>query len=225
MAIEKELIVAKRPKSSVSESLKIIRTNLQFSSVDQKIKSILVTSSFPGEGKSFIAANLAVAYAQVGTKVLLVDCDLRRGRQHKIFGYENEHGLSNLLIDDIKNKHEEYIQKTEIKNLSVLTSGTVPPNPSKLISSSRNARLMGLLNEKYDLVIYDGVPTIGLADTLILADLVDKIVIVSAYKKTPIEKLENTKKILENFKEKIAGVVFNQVPGNENSYYDDYYSA
>jgi len=225
MAIEKELIVAKRPKSSVSESLKIIRTNLQFSSVDQKIKSILITSSFPGEGKSFVAANLAVAYAQVGTKVLLVDCDLRRGRQHKIFGYDNESGLSNLLIDDIKNKYDEYIKKTEIKNLSVLTSGTVPPNPSKLISSSRNARLMGLLNEKYDLVIYDGVPTIGLADTLILADLVDKIVIVSAYKKTPIEKLENTKKTLEKFKDKIAGVVLNQVPGNENSYYDDYYSA
>lgn len=222
--MRKELIVANRPKSSVSESLKIIRTNLQFSAVDQKIKSIMVTSSIPGEGKSFTAANLAVAYAQVGTKVLLVDCDMRRGRQHEIFEFDNENGLSNLLIDDIKNNYNEYIKKTEVKNLSVLTSGTVPPNPSKLISSTRNARLMEILEEKYDLVIYDGVPTIGLADTLILAEHVDKIVIVSAYKKTPIELLENTKKSLEKFKDKIAGVILNKVPSSESSYYDSYYS-
>ena len=106
-----ELIVATNPKSSIAEAIKTIRTNLQFSSVDDKVKSILVTSSFSGEGKSFVTSNLAVAFAQAGTKVLIVDCDLRRGRQHNIFHVENLEGLSNLLIDDVEKKYKHYIKK------------------------------------------------------------------------------------------------------------------
>ena len=94
-----ELIVANNPKSSIAEAIKNIRTNLQFSSVDEKVKTILITSSISGEGKSFIASNLAVAFAQAGTKVLIVDCDMRRGRQHTIFHIENIVGSSNLLTD------------------------------------------------------------------------------------------------------------------------------
>lgn len=222
--MKKELIVAYRPKSGISEALKIIHTNLQFSSIDEKVKSILVTSSIPGEGKSFISANLAVIYAQVGIKVLIVDCDMRRGRQHEIFNVSNEKGLSNLLIDNIKDSYNDYIKKTEIKNVSVLPRGTVPPNPSKLLSSERNAKLVEVLEEKYDIVIYDGVPVGGLVDSIIVADLVDKIVIVSAYKETPIEYLQNTRRALDKFKDKIAGVVLNKVPSKENNYYDNYYS-
>lgn len=218
-----ELIVATNPKSSIAEAIKTIRTNLQFSSVDDKVKSILVTSSFSGEGKSFVTANLAVAFAQAGTKVLIVDCDLRRGRQHNIFHVENLEGLSNLLIDDVEKKYKHYIKKTRYENIYVLPMGIVPPNPSELLASDKNKQLVEILAKNYDLVIYDGVPVGGLTDSIIMADLVDKIVIVSAYKQTPIELLNNTKKSLEKFSDKIAGVVLNKYPATKDHYYSNYY--
>ena len=218
-----ELIVATNPKSSIAEAIKTIRTNLQFSSVDDKVKSILVTSSFSGEGKSFVTSNLAVAFAQAGTKVLIVDCDLRRGRQHNIFHVENLEGLSNLLIDDVEKKYKHYIKKTRYENIYVLPMGIVPPNPSELLASDKNKQLVGILAKNYDLVIYDGVPVGGLTDSIIMADLVDKIVIVSAYKQTPIELLNNTKKNLEKFSDKIAGVVLNKYPATKDHYYSNYY--
>jgi len=221
--MDKELIVASRPKSGLSEALKIVRTNLQFAAVDQKIKNLLITSSIPGEGKSFISANLAVAFSQVGYKVLIVDCDMRRGRQHEVFKVDNEKGLSNLLIDEVKN-YNSYIKETEIKNVSVLPRGVVPPNPTKLLSSDRMKEVVSALEKKYDLVIYDGTPVGGLADSLIMADIIDKIVIVCAYKITPMKYLENTKRALEMFKDKVAGVVVNQVPAKKNNYYNNYYS-
>ena len=218
-----ELIVATNPKSSIAEAIKTIRTNLQFSSVDDKVKSILVTSSFSGEGKSFVTANLAVAFAQAGTKVLIVDCDLRRGRQHSVFHVENLEGLSNLLIDDVEKKYKHYIKKTRYENIYVLPMGIVPPNPSELLASDKNKQLVEILAKNYDLVIYDGVPVGGLTDSIIMADLVDKIVIVSAYKQTPIELLNNTKKNLEKFSDKIAGVVLNKYPATKDHYYSNYY--
>ena len=218
-----ELIVATNPKSSIAEAIKTIRTNLQFSSVDDKVKSILVTSSFSGEGKSFVTANLAVAFAQAGTKVLIVDCDLRRGRQHNIFHVENLEGLSNLLIDDVEKKYKHYIKKTRYENIYVLPMGIVPPNPSELLASDKNKQLVEILAKNYDLVIYDGVPVGGLTDSIIMADLVDKVVIVSAYKQTPIELLNNTKKNLEKFSDKIAGVVLNKYPATKDHYYSNYY--
>lgn len=218
-----ELIVATNPKSSIAEAIKTIRTNLQFSSVDDKVKSILVTSSFSGEGKSFVTANLAVAFAQAGTKVLIVDCDLRRGRQHNIFHVENLEGLSNLLIDDVEKKYKHYIKKTRYENIYVLPMGIVPPNPSELLASDKNKQLVEILAKNYDLVIYDGVPVGGLTDSIIMADLVDKIVIISAYKQTPIELLNNTKKNLEKFSDKIAGVVLNKYPATKDHYYSNYY--
>ncbi len=218
-----ELIVATNPKSSIAEAIKTIRTNLQFSSVDDKVKSILVTSSFSGEGKSFVTANLAVAFAQAGTKVLIVDCDLRRGRQHNIFHVENLEGLSNLLIDDVEKKYKHYIKKTRYENIYVLPMGIVPPNPSELLASDKNKQLVEILAKNYDLVIYDGVPVGGLTDSIIMADLVDKIVIVSAYKQTPIELLNSTKKNLEKFSDKIAGVVLNKYPATKDHYYSNYY--
>lgn len=218
-----ELIVASRPKSGISEAIKTIRTNLQFSSVDEPVKSILVTSSISGEGKSFVSANMAIAFAQAGNKVLLVDCDMRCGRQHNIFKIENNKGLSNLLLDDVTKKHKSYIKNTEIENLSVLPMGIVPPNPTELLASEKNRQLFEILKEKYDLIIYDGIPVLGLTDSLIMAGLVDKIVIVCAYKQTPMEYLKNTKKSLETFNDKIAGVVVNKMPSSKN-HYNSYYT-
>lgn len=220
----KELVVIRRPKSNISEAIKTIRTNITFSSVDKQTKSILVVSSIAGEGKSFISANLAVAFAQVGNKVLIVDCDMRKGRQHNIFGIENKFGLSTLLLRDVKKEYKDCIRSTAIKNVSVLPMGIVPPNPSELLASEKNKQLTQILREEYDIIIYDGLPVCGLTDSIIMADLVDKIMIVSAFKQTPVELLRNTKKSLEPFKEKICGVILNKVKSKNSHYYQGYYT-
>lgn len=214
-----ELIVDQDPKSAFSESIKNIRTNLQFSSIDTPLKNILVTSSTSGEGKSFVSANLAVAFAKLGSKVLIVDADMRLGRQHEIFNLSNNVGLSNLLIDDVEKSYAKYIQKTDIKNVSVLTRGIVPPNPSELLASDKCKQLVEILSSKYDLIIWDGVPITGLTDSLIMANLVDKIVVVCSYKKTPMELLQNSKNALANFSKKIAGVIVNRMPSTNSRYY------
>ena len=220
--MKSELIVDQNPKSPISEAIKNIRTNLQFSSVDGDVRNILVTSSTAGEGKSFISANLAIAFAKLGYKVLVVDSDLRLGRLHKVFNVSNEEGLSNLLLTDVSKKYNSFIKKTDIENVSILTRGVVPPNPSELLASDKNKQLIKLLSKKFDYIIWDGVPIMGLTDSRIMADLVDKIVIVAAYKLTPMELLKSTNGALDNFKNKIAGVVLNGVPMKGNHYY--YYS-
>ncbi len=222
-----DLVVASSPKSLISEGFRTLRTNLQFSTVDEELKTIAVVSSMQGEGKSFVSSNLACAFAQAGEKVLLIDCDMRRGRLHKVFNVSNENGFSNLLISDIKD-YDLYIQKTEIKNLSVLPMGAVPPNPAELLASSKNEKLMELFKDKYDIIIYDCVPVTGLTDSLIISKMVDKTVIVAASKMTPLELLQNTKKSLLNVGANVAGVVFNRVATDgsvyANKYYGKYYS-
>ena len=220
--MKNELIVHEKPKSNVSEAFKTIRTNLQFSSVDEEVKSILVTSSIPGEGKSFVSANLAVAFAQAGSKVLIVDCDLRRGRQHNIFKVNNNLGLSNLLIDNTDKKDEKYFHKTEIKNLFVLPRGIVPPNPSEILASDKNKNLVKILEKTFDMVIYDGPPVNGLADSIIMAGIVKKVIIVSSHKTTKMEQLQNTKRSLEKFENKIAGIIVNKMPVRKDRYYSYY---
>lgn len=222
-----DLVVASSPKALISEGFRTLRTNLQFSTVDEELKTIAVVSSMQGEGKSFVSSNLACAFAQAGEKVLLIDCDMRRGRLHKVFNVSNDGGFSNLLISDIR-EYENYIRKTEIKNLSVLPMGAVPPNPAELLASSKNEKLMEIFKDKYDIIIYDCVPVTGLTDSLIMAKLVDKTIIVSAAKLTPLELLQNTKKSLINVGANIAGVVFNRVETDgsiyANKYYGKYYS-
>lgn len=219
----KELVVFNKPKSSTSEAIRTLRTNLQFTFVDNSVNTIMITSSMPGEGKSFISANLAATFSMVNYKVLLIDCDLRKGRQSEIFNLSNEKGLSNLLIDDIKN-YKKYINKTEIDNLFVMTSGVVPPNPSELLGSEKNKELMETLKENYDLIIFDCPPLNCITDALVLTPLVSQAVIVSAYKKTPMDLLVNSKKSLEAVGVKISGVVLNKMEQNSNNhYYNKYY--
>ncbi|MDD3242020.1 MAG: CpsD/CapB family tyrosine-protein kinase [Bacilli bacterium] len=221
--MRKELILNNDPKSIISESIRTLRTNLQFSSVDKKIKSILVTSSIPSEGKSFVSANLAIAFAQTGSKVLLVDCDIRKGRQHYVFGYRSKLGLSNLLLEDVALEHSKYIQPTEIENLSVLFRGVVPPNPSELLNSEKNKELVSILKDEYDIIIFDSAPVNGLTDSLIMSSLVDGVVIVSSLKTTPVNLLEETKKSLENVNANIIGVIVNRVDNKSKKYYGHYY--
>ena len=222
--MKSDLVICSKPKGVTSEAIRTLRTNLQFSLIDDS-KVIMVTSSIPGEGKSFISANLAGAFSMVNKKVLLIDCDLRKGRQSKIFGISDDKGLSVLLLEDIKN-YKKYIHKTDIEGLDVLLNGIVPPNPSELLGSEKNAALLELLKKDYDIIILDCPPVSAVTDALVLSRLADKVVIVCAYKKTPLEMLNDTYKSLEAVKDKIAGVIINQVKyksGDKYYYYDRYY--
>ena len=217
-----DLVIYKRPKGSTAEAIRTLRTNLQFSLIDDN-KVIMITSSIPGEGKSFITSNLSGAFSMVNKKVLLIDCDLRRGRQAKTFGIKEDKGLSLLLLEDIKN-YRKYIYKTDIENLSILPNGIVPPNPSELLGSEKMKELMNELRKVYDIIIIDSPPVSAVTDALVIATLSDKIVIVCAYGKTPSDLLKETKKNLDSVSNKIAGVVINKMKREKNSkYYGDGY--
>ncbi len=217
-----ELVVANAPKAIVSENIKSLRTNLQFTAVDKKIKTILVTSTNAGEGKSFISSNLAISFAQADKKVLLVDCDLRKGRLHKLFGLTNTSGLSNLLASDTRN-FGKFVHTTKIKNLDVMTCGTYPPNPSELLASKKNKHLIKTLQEFYDVIIFDGAPVGGLADSVILASLMDETLIVVKDGNTTKNDLATAKDSLEKVGAEVAGIVFNMVNRKSSKYYNSYY--
>ena len=217
-----ELIVARSPKSIVSENIKSLRTNLQFTGIDSNIKTILVTSTNAGEGKSFVSANLAVSFAQAGNRVLLVDCDLRKGRVHKLFKILNTGGLSNLLAGSLKDTRT-FIRDTSVDNLDVLTCGTYPPNPSELLASQKNKKLIFNLRSHYDIVIFDGAPVGGLADSVILSSLVDETIVVVKDASTSKNDLIATREALERVGAKIAGVVFNMSSHRSSKYYNNYY--
>ena len=218
-----ELVIHSRPKSNISEDIRTIRTNLQFTSNIDNSKVLLVTSSVPGEGKSFISSNLAAAFAGTGETTLLIDSDMRLGRTHKIFGLSNKKGLSNLLVEKDNIDYQEYIKKTEIENLYVITRGTVPPNPSELLNSPNAKVITEFLRDKFDHVIFDGVPINGLPDSLIVANLVDKVIIVSSAGYTKIDELNDTKKALEKVDANIAGVVVNRASKTKRGKYSNYY--
>ena len=217
-----ELVVDELPNAAASESIRNLRTNLQFSAVDKSLNSVLVTSSIPSDGKSFVSANLAISFAQTGKKVLLIDCDLRKGRQHQIFNVSGRKGLSNLLIGDI-GEYNDYIVKTNIKNLSLLPRGTFPPNPSELLNSKKNKTFLDIVSKKYDIVILDGAPITGLSDSLILSSLVNQVLLVTSINHTPKTELNNAKKALNNIGAPIAGVVANNVTAKKGTYGGYYY--
>lgn len=226
MGTENEILVNDNPKSSFSESIKTIRTNLKFASIDNKIKSILITSPEPGDGKSFITANLATAFAQENKKILIVDADLRKGRQNRIFNLINDKngGYSNLImnIDEENLNYNNYIQHTHIRGVDLLTTGVLPPAPIELLSSANNKKTIEALEEKYDYVIFDCPPVLGLNDSIVMSKLMDANIIVVSKKKTKIEDLAEVKRIYEKANSKITGVVLNKVEQKTSSYYGYY---
>ena len=223
----KDLIVNKNPKSMFSEAIKTIRTNLAFSSLGDEMTVILNTSPEAGDGKSFISANLALAYADEGKKVLLIDCDLRKGRQHEIFNIDNSimHGYSNLILNYNKNtKLEEYIVKTENKKVFVIPTGPMPPNPVELLNSENNKELLESLRKDYDIIILDCPPVIGLSDTLVLTKYSDANIVIVSNKKTKLENLQRTQKAFEQIGSKITGVIVNKATSKDSDYYGYYYN-
>ena len=194
------------------------------------LKTVLITSTMPGEGKSWVSSNLAVTFAQAGKKVILVDADMRKGRQYSIFGETPRPGLSNYLSgvgfeEDAADSNGiyNYIRETEIDNLYLIVAGDIPPNPSELLSSSQMIDLLQKLKEEFDVVIVDGTPSQLVTDALILARLVDSTVIVTASKQT---KKEDLKKIVNNIKNiggDISGVIVNKIPISPKKYEQSYY--
>lgn len=222
-----ELIVNEEPKSPISECFKAFRTNVMFSIQNKKLNTILVTSGFMGEGKSFVSSNLAVAFASSGKKVILVDTDMRKGRVHKIFNVSNEQGLSTCLAKIAADGNlvniNEFIKESHIANLHIMTSGIVPPNPSELLSSTNMTRLLEALNRQYDVVICDGTPCMLVSDSIILSKMVDTTVIVTANKATKLDTLLKMKKSIEMVGGNISGAVINKMDISQKSYKNHYY--
>jgi len=223
--MEEEIIAYLQPKLPVSESFRTLRTNIQFTSIDKKVRTILVTSCFPGEGKSWVSSNLAITFAQTGKKVLLIDADMRKGRQNEIFKVKQMPGLSNILsMGDDENKGDDNIiigdsvQKTEVENLSIIAIGNMPPNPSELVSSNRMGDVLERLKYDFDIIILDGTPSSLVSDSIALSRIVDTTLIVSVAKKTPREQILKIKKAIENVGGKIGGLVLNKVPLKSSEY-------
>ncbi len=222
--IEARLITHFDPKSPVSEAYRTLRTNLQFSKVERDVKCILITSSGPKEGKSTTATNLAIAMAQSGQRVVLVDADLRRPVIHSIFDLDKDQGLTNFLMNT--NTFEEVILDTFQENLSIITSGVLPPNPSELLGSAKMEELIQSLREAFDIIVFDSPPIIAVTDAAILSTKVDGTLLVVSAGQTNKEVIQRSQTLLQNVDTKILGTVLNNVSlegGYGSSYYYYYY--
>lgn len=209
-------IVEKQPKSIAAESYRTLRTNIQYSSFDKEYKVIMVTSSEPGEGKSTTAGNLALCLAQGDKKVILVDCDLRKPSLHKKFKVSNIIGLSDVIIG--KEELVTAIHRYN-KNLVILTSGKIPPNPSEMLSSKTMTVLLEELKNNFDYIILDTPPVQAVTDSQILSTKSDGTIIVVKAERTKKDSVENSINLLKKVNANIIGTVLNGVDNSRNKYY------
>ncbi|CUO24895.1 MULTISPECIES: polysaccharide biosynthesis tyrosine autokinase [Clostridium] len=213
------LFVNESPKSLPSEAINILRTNLQFCNVNYNLKKILITSSSPSEGKSTIISNLGISMALTNKKVIIIDCDMRKPKIHRIFSLSNIIGLSHILSNQAE--LEECLQSSGINNLSILTAGVIPPNPSELISSNGMKILLDRLTSNFDFILIDSPPLPLVADSQALSTFVDGTIIITKLGYTTKSALLNTKEILDGLKTNVIGVVLNNSPldSSVNYYY------
>lgn len=227
--MKKEIITQSDPKSPISEVFRALRTNLQFMNRAAECQTILITSTVQAEGKSWISANLATTFAQTGAKTLLIDADMRKPRQHKIFQVANVPGLSNYLsgINDVGRRQEvkalDCIKDTGVDNLYLLPSGNIPPNPSELLMSDKTIEFIDEVTKNFEVVIFDGAPCLLVTDSTIISRLVDNTVLVTSYKYTKIDDLKEAKKRIIQVGGHIAGVVLNRVQISNKKYENKYY--
>ncbi|OOM75824.1 tyrosine-protein kinase YwqD [Clostridium puniceum] len=210
------LVVEDKPRSMEAESYRTLRTNIQYSSIDKEIKSIVVVSACPKEGKSTISGNLALSFEQNGKKVIIIDCDLRKPTIHRYFNISNLCGLSEVLIG--KKTLDSAIQEYR-PNLYILPSGKIPPNPAEMISSTMMSNLLEELKEEYDIVIIDSPPLQVVTDGQILSTKADGTLLVLKAGESKIESVKEAKNILNRVGANILGVVINRVSNNKNKYY------
>jgi capsular exopolysaccharide synthesis family protein len=214
------LVTLTSPRSPVSEAYRTLRTNLEFSSLDEPLKTMVATSPGPEEGKSTTLANLAVTLAQAEKRVILVDCDLRRPSQHEIFGLANEVGLTTMVVDEAAMRDPPLLE-TDVEGLRLLPSGPLPPNPSELIGSRRMAEIIGTLSERADIVLFDAPPVIAVTDAAVLASRVDGVLLVIKAGTTKRDHAKKAKALLEKVNAHVVGAVLNNVK-MDTSYYSYY---
>jgi non-specific protein-tyrosine kinase len=216
------LITSRSPRDPISEAYRVLRTNLSFSAVDENLSSVLVTSSSPGEGKSTTAANLAVVMAQTGKRVILVDADLRRPLQHKIFTVANNQGLTTAILDN-STPVTYHLQKSKLPELQVMTSGPIPPNPAELLNSQRMTQVLEDLQREADIIIFDTPPVLTVADASILAPRMNGTLMVVESGKTRRAALVQAVERLNNTNAHILGVVINKLNPKRLRGYGYYY--
>ena len=231
-------LIMKSPRSPISEAFRDMRTRVLFLSLNKPSGSFLITSANPNEGKSFTAANLAVVIAQAGYRTVLVDGDLRRPQQHEIFELSNKAGLSNMIMEaNAPGQHtrspapsslgdllDSVIQETHQVGLGVLTSGTIPPNPSELIGSSRMIAVIAALREKFDYLVMDSSPCLAVTDSLLLSSLSDSVIMVCSAKQTRGKNLKKAVERLVEVDANVVGVVLNRVAKITIGHYSYYHS-
>ena len=223
---QEPLITLSKPRMPVSESFRSLRTNLRFSGIDTPLHTLLVTSPSPGDGKSSIAANLATVIAQSDQDVVVVDGDMRRPMMHKLFKQSNRLGLSDYFIRTPE-KMNGVIKKTAVNRLSIITSGSLPPNPSELLSSTKMHEIIGLLTRHFDMVILDSPPLLAVTDAFVLAKSVDGVILVVDPKKTKRGAIFQAIEQLQRLDARLLGVVLNNIKVKRSSYYynrEYYYS-
>ena len=214
-------ITKKMPKSLSAEAYRSLRTSIKFSSVDKPIKTIVVTSSIPGEGKSTISGNLAITLSQSGARVLLIDCDLRKPSIHKKFRVLNDLGLTDILVDkcslkDVIKKIDEY--------LFMITAGTIPPNPSEIVGSNSMEDLIKELSLSFDYIVMDTPPVIPVTDPLLLAAKSDATIIVVRARKTKEKIIRQAYDELIKVNSNIIGSILNDSETKTNNSYYEYYA-
>lgn len=219
------LITLTEPTSVIAEQFRTIRTNIQFSSIDQKLRSVVFTSSGPSQGKSTVSANVAVTWADQGVDVLLVDADMRRPTIHQTFQVPNKRGLTALLTEDEFDLNST-IQKTPVDHLFVLPCGVVPPNPSELLNTKKMDKLITELTKHFDLVIFDAPPVISVTDAQILASKTDGTILVTPQGIAEKGSIAKAKELLDVVNARILGTIMNRVKSeNTGGYYGGYYGA
>jgi Mrp family chromosome partitioning ATPase len=241
-----QLIAEREPRSPLTEAYRALRTNLQFSSLDNPLKTIVVTSAGPAEGKSITASNLAVVLAQAGMSVVLVDADLRRPVLHKVFALKNNVGLTSWLVSQPLPEAvaavggrwaepggltkggplEPYMQTTTVPRLRVVTSGPLPPNPAEVLGSTRMHQFLEELGRVADIVVLDSPPCVTVTDSVVLSRWADGVILVLDQKNTTRQSVQRARENLQTVGARILGAVVNRLDSSSTSgyYYASYYS-
>jgi capsular exopolysaccharide synthesis family protein len=227
--IQRRIITTEDPKSPISEAYRSLRTSILYSSPDKPIKSMIISSAGPGEGKTTTTTNLAITFANMGKKTLLIDADLRRPVLHHVFGVEQSPGLTDYLLGSIDN-FDTLVKPTETKNLFICTSGISPPNPSELLGSKYMSELIGLLESNWDIILLDTPPLVAVTDATIISREIDAMILVVHSGKTDKHSFERTIKSLRIIDVPLLGVVLNAVTsmnsyGTYSYYYQNYNDA
>jgi capsular exopolysaccharide synthesis family protein len=216
-----ELIVHERPKSPIAEAYRSLRTNIQFANLDNNMKTILITSATPGEGKTITLLNIAIAMAQNKQRVIVIDCDMRKPRIHKILGISNKSGLAEYLMDG--NNIDDYINRIFKLNIDVMTSGKIPSNPSELLHSNVMKEMVEFLEKKYDYVLFDSPPVVPVTDAVVMSSYIEGAILVVSSGKVSVDMVKKAKESLESSGVNLIGAVLNRIPVNNSKEYKSYY--